>query len=255
MNKSDAHNNMVFTLTETEDSPAAAEDWVQELHALRHQRQQAQETIALPDAVPHADGQPEHHNAPLNQPTPKSFNDAELDAAYRIYLEQMAAEHNRQTEDPLSTDIGILMQEDWLAAQAALKTEIVRHRAQKLQTLILQPNREQQPEHPLIAEPTPHETLPEFAVHVYELPELPPTRRVKILSEQDLIQGLRDKLTPHLTNAVAGMVRQVLQKKLATLSYELQIQFNEETPQLVQDVLEYHLDNAIRTVKHQLRQE
>ena len=91
--------------------------------------------------------------------------------------------------------------------------------------------------------------LPDVAVHVYELPDLPSTRRVRVLSEQELMQGIRDKLLPHLSNAVAGMVRQALQKKLAMLSYDLQTMLNEETPQLVEDVLDHNLNAIFRSVK------
>ena len=91
--------------------------------------------------------------------------------------------------------------------------------------------------------------LPDIAVHVYELPDLPSTRRVRVLSEQELMQGIRDKLLPHLSNAVAGMVRQALQKKLAMLSYDLQTMLNEETPQLVEDVLDHNLNAIFRSVK------
>ncbi|MFC2506601.1 MAG: hypothetical protein ACFNXU_03665, partial [Kingella sp. (in: b-proteobacteria)] len=60
-------------------------------------------------------------------------------------------------------------------------------------------------------------------------------------------------LKPHLSNAVAGMVRQALQKKLATISYDLQISLNDETPKIVQEVLEHNLDIVFRTVKNSLR--
>ena len=63
------------------------------------------------------------------------------------------------------------------------------------------------------------------------------------------MQGIRERLKPHLSNAVAGMVRQALQKKLAMLSYDLQTMLNEETPQLVEDVLDHNLNAIFRSVK------
>lgn len=194
------------------------------------------------------------YRMPVAQPAlSKKFNDAELDEAYHLYLQERVAAHNaRLQEKDLDDDVGVLMQEDWLQAQAALKTEIARNRAEQVQTLILRPQNQQSEE--MNHDDEDGTSLPDFAVQVYALPEMPATRRVKVLSEQQLLNSLRDKLTPHLSHAVAGMVRQILQKKLATLSYELQIQFNEETPQVVQEVLEYHLDSALRTVKHQLRE-
>ena len=72
---------------------------------------------------------------------------------------------------------------------------------------------------------------------------------MRVISEQELMQGIRDKLLPHLSNAVAGMVRHALQKKLAMLSYDLQTMLNEETPQLVEDVLDHNLNAIFRSVK------
>ncbi|XXQ68832.1 hypothetical protein ACKLNO_02945 [Neisseriaceae bacterium B1] len=291
MNKFDSNSSpMVFTLTEDEPEMAKSDDWERDLQALRHNRQfkpfstiahfvDDEETIEIDMGSEQARAvgamemqfddldmdfgaanyeqaeQPKRYRMPVadNMP-PKSFNDEELDEAYRVYLQQRALEHNARLQDSvLDEDVGVLMQEDWLQAQSALKTEIARNRATQVQTLILHP--ESMQSETVETDEAEYSRLPEFAVNVYALPDMPATRRVKILSEQELINSLRDKLTPHLTNAVAGMVRQILQKKLATLSYELQIQLNEETPQIVQEVLEYNLDSALRTVKHQLREE
>lgn len=95
--------------------------------------------------------------------------------------------------------------------------------------------------------------LPEFAIHVYEIPNAHTNRKLRVVSEKELMQGIVDKLKPHLSNAVAGMVRQALQKKLATISYDLQISLNDETPKIVQEVLEHNLDIVFRTVKNSLR--
>ena len=260
-------SDMVFTLSEDDDfRPAPApqaqasrdNDWEHNLNALRH-RQDAANARALPTDItitpPH---EREQNLRDLSDIYPntnelKPFGDKELDAAYREYLSQSVEEHN-QRDSITDTDVDVLIQEDWLAAQAALKTDRTRRYANEIKTVIFKGNE-------AVAAPAPEpahsgslktETpvaLPSFAVHVYELPDLPSTRRVRVISEQELMQGIRDKLLPHLSNAVAGMVRQALQKKLAMLSYDLQTMLNEETPQLVEDVLDHNLNAIFRSVK------
>lgn len=257
------HERMVFTLNQ-DVADVGHEDghWERDLQNLRY-RQSDTTPLIMNDKqiidtkinknLTQTSYSSSHSGVLQEKAFPKHFNDEELDEAYRVYLQQRASEHNAGLDQTiLDEDVGILMQEDWLQAQSALKTEITRNRAQFLQTLLLKP---QQMSSERIDEISETVELPEFTVNVYALPDMPATRRVKILSEQELLNSLRDKLTPHLTNAVAGMVRQLLQKKLATLSYELQIQLNEETPQVVEEILEYNLDSILRTVKHQLRKE
>ena len=184
----------------------------------------------------------------------RPFGDKELDAAYREYLSQSVAEHNRR-DSITDTEVDVLIQEDWLAAQTALKSERTRRYAHETKTVLLKSTAgESAAEAASAASLGSLKTdapvaLPDVAVHVYELPELPSTRRVRVISEQELMQGIRDKLLPHLSNAVAGMVRQALQKKLAMLSYDLQTMLNEETPQLVEDVLDHNLNAIFRSVK------
>lgn len=239
---------MIFTLTEQKTNDDVSENWAQDLQRLREQRvQNVEETTSN-----HIVTSITQNQTVSVQRVEKQFGDAELDEAYRQYLRECETQHN-QNQAIDEDDVGILIQEDWLQAQSALQFERRRQELKPEKTLIFNCEKANLSvsEH---TERLPENRLPEFAVHVYGLPDLPATRRVKILSEQELINGLRDKLTPHLTNAVAGMVRQVLQKKLAMLSYELQIQFNEETPQVVQEVLAHNLDAVLRTVKHQLRE-
>ena len=151
-------------------------------------------------------------------------------------------------------DVAVLLQEDWLAAQSALKIENNRRYLHAQQTVVMQQNQ------PLQTVET-HETeaaaqppyLPPCTVHVYDLPNLPSTRRIRILSEQELINRIQEKLQIHLSNAMAGLVRQAVQKKLATLTYDLQLMLNEETEKVVRDVLEHNLAAVFRSVKDAMR--
>ena len=262
-------SDMVFTLSEDNDfRPAPApqtpalrdNDWERNLNALRSRQEtdHANDRASFPDITITPPSEREQNLRDLSDLYPNTnelrpFGDKELDAAYREYLSQSVAEHNRR-DSITDTEVDVLIQEDWLAAQTALKSERTRRYAHETKTVLLKSTAGES-----AAEATSASlgslkndapvALPDVAVHVYELPELPSTRRVRVISEQELMQGIRDKLLPHLSNAVAGMVRQALQKKLAMLSYDLQTMLNEETPQLVEDVLDHNLNAIFRSVK------
>ena len=262
-------SDMVFTLSEDNDfrpapapqTPALSDnDWERNLNALRSRQEtdHANDRASFPDITITPPSERERNLRDLSDIYPNTnelrpFGDKELDAAYREYLSQSVAEHNRR-DSITDTEVDVLIQEDWLAAQTALQSERTRRYAHETKTVLLKSTAGES-----AAEATSASlgslkndapvALPDVAVHVYELPDLPSTRRVRVLSEQELMQGIRDKLLPHLSNAVAGMVRQALQKKLARLSYDLQTMLNEETPQLVEDVLDHNLNAIFRSVK------
>ena len=262
-------SDMVFTLSEDNDfRPAPApqtpalrdNDWERNLNALRSRQEtdHANDRASFPDITITLPSEREHNLRDLSDIYPNTnelrpFGDKELDAAYREYLSQSVAEHNRR-DSITDTEVDVLIQEDWLAAQTALQSERTRRYAHETKTVLLKSTAGESAAEAASASlgslkndaPV---ALPDVAVHVYELPDLPSTRRVRVLSEQELMQGIRDKLLPHLSNAVAGMVRQALQKKLAMLSYDLQTMLNEETPQLVEDVLDHNLNAIFRSVK------
>lgn len=262
-------SDMVFTLSEDNDfRPAPApqtpalrdNDWERNLNALRSRQEtdHANERAPFPDITITPPSERERNLRDLSDIYPNTnelrpFGDKELDAAYREYLSQSVAEHNRR-DSITDTEVDVLIQEDWLAAQTALQSERTRRYAHETKTVLLKSTAGESAAEAASASlgslkndaPV---ALPDVAVHVYELPDLPSTRRVRVLSEQELMQGIRDKLLPHLSNAVAGMVRQALQKKLAMLSYDLQTMLNEETPQLVEDVLDHNLNAIFRSVK------
>ena len=262
-------SDMVFTLSEDDDfrptpvqqPPALRDnDWERNLNVLRSRQEtnHANERASFPDITITLPSEREQNLRDLSDLYPNTnelrpFGDKELDAAYREYLSQSVAEHNWR-DSITDTEVDVLIQEDWLAAQTALQSERTRRYAHETKTVLLKSTAGESAAEAASASlgslkndaPV---ALPDVAVHVYELPELPSTRRVRVISEQELMQGIRDKLLPHLSNAVAGMVRQALQKKLAMLSYDLQTMLNEETPQLVEDVLDHNLNAIFRSVK------
>ena len=262
-------SDMVFTLSEDNDfRPAPApqtpalrdNDWERNLNALRSRQEtdHANERASFPDITITPPSERERNLRDLSDIYPNTnelrpFGDKELDAAYREYLSQSVEAHN-QSDSITDTEVDVLIQEDWLAAQTALQSERTRRYAHETKTVLLkstasEPAAEAAPAYLGSLKNDAPVALPDVAVHVYELPDLPSTRRVRVISEQELMQGIRDKLLPHLSNAVAGMVRQALQKKLAMLSYDLQTMLNEETPQLVEDVLDHNLNAIFRSVK------
>lgn len=242
-NDKSPHSTMVFTL---QDSNEPAQRWEQDLQQLQQRQHQA---FAV------ADTPSDTASAWQNAPAPERFGDEELDLAYREYLRHREAEHNQRVQQAAQEeDVAVLLQEDWLAAQSALKIENNRRYLHAQQTVVMQQNQ------PLQTVET-HETeaaaqppyLPPCTVHVYDLPNLPSTRRIRILSEQELINRIQEKLQIHLSNAMAGLVRQAVQKKLATLTYDLQLMLNEETEKVVRDVLEHNLAAVFRSVKDSIR--
>ena len=263
-------SDMVFTLSEDNDfrpapapqTPALSDnDWERNLNALRSRQEtdHANDRASFPDITITLPSEREQNLRDLSDLYPNTnelrpFGDKELDAAYREYLSQSVAEHNRR-DSITDTEVDVLIQEDWLAAQTALKSERTRRYAHETKTVLLKSTAGESAAEAASAaslgslKTAAPVALPDVAVHVYELPELPSTRRVRVISEQELMQGIRDKLLPHLSNAVAGMVRQALQKKLAMLSYDLQTMLNEDTPQLVEDVLDHNLNAIFRSVK------
>lgn len=69
------------------------------------------------------------------------------------------------------------------------------------------------------------------------------------LGEEDLLLRLSEKLRPHLSDAVAGMVKTVVQRKQALMLQDLQQALMESVPQLVDDVLNHNLARAVAAIK------
>lgn len=260
MNPSNPHSPMIFTLEDDQpqreltDNSNEMADWEHSLQQLRSQQPNAMLNQSSPEhitIVPPRD---------LRNENDERFGDEELDRAYREYLRQREAQHNHRVRHVAhaQTDVGVLLQEDWLAAQTALLSERNRRHLQAAKTVILNgDNPMQEVDLNQLAEQG-HDAqnwLPACTVHVYDLPDLPSTRRIRILSEQELMQRIQDKLQVHLSNAMAGLVRQAVQKKLATLTYDLQVMLNDETAKVVHDVLEHNLSAVFRSVKDAARDE
>ncbi len=248
---------MVFTLEENDAQTGSG--WERRLQDLRRQ----QESSAVPHPKPQAEklavsarrarGRTARENEKLpegnRQVQSPGFGDEELDAAYRVYLREREAQHNEKMAE--NVPVGIMIEEDWLAAQSALQSERNRRYQEVRHSFVCHPEKSEGSRMQPVSG-SPADNLPPYTVHVYDLPDFPAARKIKIISEQEFVQAVHDKLQVHLSNAVSGMVRQAVQKKLATLSYDLQAVLNEETGKLVQDVLEHNLAAVVRNVKNSL---
>lgn len=179
----------------------------------------------------------------------KDFGDEELNEAHRQFLQQQIAKHNANIpKEQADDDVALLVMEDWLLAQSSLTTERKFNRAQLKERFVVDANTSN------MQRLEEAKTLPEYVVNVYDLPKLPASKSINVVSEQELLRQLNERLMVHLSEALTGMVRQAVQKKMAILGQELQVQLNQEAPQLVKEVLDYQLANALKNIKYQLRQ-
>lgn len=249
---------VVFTLSDDDAGQAVWERGLSELRSRRLPPPEADGDVVAPSsaveppsaavlpptaAPPSAPREPEAGAAPASAP----FGDQELDAAYREYLRQAAAHHNEgagRDADPL-----VLIEEDFIRAQQSLQSEAARRHLVPQQTFLLkQGGSLPEADGQALSEGA---ALPPgvAAVHVYALPPLPAGRRVRVISEQELSAQLQERLKQHLNQAVAGMVRRAVTRKMATFSHEIQMLLSEETEKLVDDILEHNLSGVMRSIR------
>ncbi|UOO77982.1 hypothetical protein LVJ85_05840 [Neisseria sp. Dent CA1/247] len=248
-------------------------DWESGLEKLRQQRNTGRENPAPARPAP----QPA---APAYQPASSKPTEAQLSARaaekmLREYLQQWQEEHNELFTENITaeTDTTVLLQEDWVAAQTALQTARVDDKnIESTRTVWLNPKRQtvsfNEPENlrqtgrsddnadeqsdNAFESVVPHEDWLPVTVKVIN-PQVDPRKPVMCLSEQELLERLSRRLRPHLTDAVAGMVRVAVQKQTAALTYQLQQLLNEQTPALVDEILDYNLKAAMSEIKYSLK--
>ncbi|KPN74472.1 hypothetical protein [Neisseria sp. 74A18] len=253
-------------------------DWERGLEQLRQQRNTARETPAPSRPAPQSVA-PSYQPA-SSKPTP---TEAQLSAraAEKMlceYLQQWQKEHNDLFSENITaeTDTTVLLQEDWLAAQTALQSaQIDDKNIENTRTVWLNPKRqtvsfdhpnevenlrsgrqteehsEEQTENAFEGDVQAEDWLP-VTVKVIN-PQVDPRKPVMCLSEQELLERLSRRLRPHLTDAVTGMVRVAVQKQTAALTYQLQQMLNEQTPAIVDEILDYNLKAAMSEIKYSLK--
>ncbi|MDO4906337.1 hypothetical protein [Neisseria sp.] len=248
-------------------------DWEKGLEKLREQRHSGRSGAVRPQA---------QRPAPAPQAAPKRAKpapeEAQLNAKaaermLREYLQQWQQEHNDPLADTITaeTDTTVLLQEDWLAAQTALQSARVDDgKLESTRTVWLNPKRQRVSfADPSAQQQEEGETVREEDGNVFEEavqaeewlpvtvkvinPQVDPRKPVMCLSEQELLERLIRRLRPHLTDAVAGMVRVAVQKQTAALTYQLQQVLNEQTPAVVEEILDYNLKAAMSEIKYSLK--
>lgn len=218
------------------------------------------------------------HLSPLKPVSAAPVEEAALpdpiqrERAYRAYLQQWQHQHalEQAQQQSLLGDTAVLIQEDWLAAQECLQVAdgdeaaacVVRLGAEPQADAVLPPEDadavpeagdEAAADDETAAETAaPAEAVTHVHMHVAP-PQAGQGRLVSCISEAELLQRLQEKLRPHLTDAVSGMVKVVIQKQTAQLVTQLQQQLLAEVPDLVDEVLQHNLHQAMEQVKTQLR--
>ena len=211
--------------------------------------------------------QPETHTAPAPAPTQATEKKHHLHAEFKRqvmknYLKSWQARHNAALAGELTeTDTTVLLEEDWLNAQNALQGNIKPEDIQEKQTVWLNPKR-QSAQTPIAEEPEETadgtEAVPALAdipvnVNVLNPQGVPGNRPVFCLSEQELIDRLMQRLMPHLTDAVNGVVRTAITRQAANLNQQLYQAVTSETPELVKDILDYNLKNVLTELKYDVK--
>lgn len=176
------------------------------------------------------------------------------------YLQQWQDSQNAQlSEEQQQNDALVMLQEDWLEAQNSLQSAFANSQVESSQTLWFNPKHPKNPTDDTQAH------LPASSTQASEVYNLPVSinvlnpqlsaygRPILCLSEQELTERLRERLIPHLTDAVNGMVRTTLQRQLAQISLELRQTFDEEIPTLVDELIDYNLQTVLAEIKYSLR--
>lgn len=225
-----------------EQQPAAS-SWERNLEALRSRRQQGAPTQESAKAV--------------------AFH-SDYERVCREYLHQWQAKHNAKAEQ--SDDTTVLLQEDWLNAQQALQRPFSEAAVGETATVWINPKRRK------TAEPS-ADTLPENAqensaesdagedeaggnrgipvqVNVLLPQNVPYNRPVLCLSETELLERIRERLKPHLTDAVNGLIRTTVQKQAQQMIYGFQAALSEQAPSLVDEILDYDLRTVFADIKY-----
>lgn len=223
-------------------------EWEKKLQKLREKR----------DAQPARAAAAETAEPPRNRRAHEGYKKQIL----QNYLKNWQNRHNAALAGELTeADATVLLEEDWLNAQNALQGNIKPEDIQEKQTVWLNPKR-QSAQTPIAEEPEETadstEAVPALAdipvnVNVLNPQGVPGNRPVFCLSEQELIDRLMQRLMPHLTDAVNGVVRTAITRQAANLNQQLYQAVTSETPELVKDILDYNLKNVLTELKYDVK--
>lgn len=229
------------TVKQPNDQAREISSWERNLEALRSRRQQ---------------------NSPV-QETPRAVAfHSDYEQVCREYLQQWQDKHNAQPDISPNDDTTVLLQEDWLNAQQALQRPFSEAAIGETATVWVNPKRQKAAQ----AEPTQTEqadTVEEESstetemqgipvqVNVLLPQNVPLNRPVLCLSETELLARIQERLKPHLTDAVNGLIRTAIQKQAQQMIYGLQAALSEQAPNLVDEILDYDLRTVFADIKYE----
>ena len=207
--------------------------------------------------------EPEPKTVSTSQPAEVLLDPVQRERVYRAYLKQWQQQSTleAQKQESALNDTALLIQEDWLAAQNCLQSAPVDENLPSSCTIQLKGKQSaviptevsrQNTEDELSATSDNGQPIIHVHMHVIE-PRGTANRAVTCISEQALLQQLTEKLRPHLTDVLAGMVRVAVQKHTAGLVTTLQRELMAEVPGAVEDVLQHNLTQVMNNFKKKQR--
>lgn len=243
-------------------------NWEKRLENLRRTRRMN----TAPDRVPPV----QTSEAAKGSPAPK-LDDASRNRVLKAYLKKWQEEHNAAVADcgeEVETDPMIVLQENWLNAQASLQMSVsekhiesrrrIRFDAKKdcveFETAQIEGGEnadaaESGTNEPAVSENGENdaeEALMPVQINILN-PKAVNRREVFCLSEQELTERLIKRLRPHLTDTVNGIIRTAVQKQMAVFTYQLQQMLHEQAGAVVEDVLEHDVRKILNDIKYELK--
>ncbi|EMU1051655.1 hypothetical protein VR477_001989 [Neisseria gonorrhoeae] len=243
-------------------------NWEKRLENLRQTRRMNTAPAYVPLTKPSEVGKEE--------PIPK-LDDANRDRVLKAYLKKWQEEHNSAVADcgeEVETDPMIVLQENWLNAQASLQMPVsekhiesrrrIRFDAKKdsaeFETAQIEGGENADAAESGTAadgvaengEGGAEEALMPVQINILN-PKAVNRREVFCLSEQELTERLIKRLRPHLTDTVNGMIRTAVQKQMALFTYQLQQMLHEQAGVVVEDVLEHDVRKILNDIKYELK--
>ncbi len=210
------------------------------------------------------------------EPIPK-LDDANRDRVLKAYLKKWQEEHNSTVADcgeEVETDPMIVLQENWLNAQASLQMSVSEKHIESRRRILFDAKKDSAEfetgqieggENADAAESGTaadgvaengesgaEEALMPVQINILN-PKAVNRREVFCLSEQELTERLIKRLRPHLTDTVNGIIRTAVQKQMAVFTYQLQQMLHEQAGAVVEDVLEHDVRKILNDIKYELK--
>ncbi|WP_127254433.1 hypothetical protein [Neisseria meningitidis] len=243
-------------------------NWEKRLENLRRTRRMN----TVPDRVP-----PVQTSEAAKGASALKLDDASRNRVLKAYLKKWQEEHNTAVADcseEVETDPMIVLQENWLNAQASLQMSVSEKHIESRRKIRFDAKKDSAEfetaqigdgENADAAESGTaadgvaengdggaEEALMPVQINILN-PKAVNRREVFCLSEQELTERLIKRLRPHLTDTVNGIIRTAVQKQMAVFTYQLQQMLHEQAGAVVEDVLEHDVRKILNDIKYELK--